>query len=317
MKKTAIFAFVLSTVLTSAWAQAPRQNYRQFFFNPYLYNSAFAGMSGNTELNVVYKKQLMGFKDAPASVGANLQLPTSSKVVLAFNFTSNTEALLRNTSLTGTFGYVVPIDKKQSLRFGLTGGIGLKRLDLTAEELNTGDPAMLNAAASNYYADGRFGFAYTNAGFRLGIALTELFQSDPFQDEFNKFSIANLQNRIYSASYRFNLDRFERFSLEPYVIYHQSADKVYNAWEAATLAYFKDKLWTGVGYHEQKGVSLFFGMNVMDKMRFSYSYEFPPFQSDAPTFSAHELQLTLRLGKNRDAGQQAYPRAAMSTDFNQ
>lgn len=315
MKKTAIFLFVLSTLVTSAWAQAPRQNYRQFFFNPYLYNSAFAGSSGNKELNVVYKKQLMGFKDAPASVGANLQLPTSGKVVLAFNFTSNTEALLRNTSVTGTFGYVVPIDNKQSLRFGLTGGIGLKRLNLTAEELNTGDPAMINAASANYYADGRFGVAYTNAGLKIGVALTELFQSDPFADEFNKFSIANLRNRIYSASYRFKLDRFERFAVEPYVIYHQSADKTYNAWEAAALAYFQDKLWAGAGYHEQKGAALFFGLNVMEKLRFSYSYEFPPFRSDVSTLSSHELQLTLRLGKSDKTDQPAYPRRSMSNRF--
>lgn len=299
MKKSSILIIlILSGVITSAVAQRVKPTYRQFLFNPYLYNPAFVGINDQVELNLVYRKQWVSIDGAPVTTGINLQVPTSDRVMLGLNVVTDKQVLLRNTSMMGTFGYVVPIDHKQTLRFALSGGLGMNDLDLTEEELSTNDPAILNAANNNYYIDGNFGVVYTNGGFRLGFALTELFKSDPFNYEgFNEFSISNLKNRIYSMSYRFNLDRFERVSMEPYVVYKRSSDEYQNAWEAATVIYFKDVLWTGASYHQHGGLGLLLGFNVADKFRFSYNYEFPPFKSDFPAMSTHELQLNMRFGK--------------------
>lgn len=245
---------------------------------------------------MVYRQQWTNFKDAPVTMGANLQFPASNRVAVGLNIFTDKQVLLRNSNFMATFGYVVPIAENQSLRFALSGGVGLNKLDLTADELNTNDPAILNATGNNWYVDGNFGVVYTNGGLRLGFALTDLFSSNTFNSEsFNTFEFSNLRNRLFSASYRFSVNPTSNVSLEPYFLYRQSEDGLQDSWEAATLAYYKDTFWTGLSYKQYNGMAIFMGLNLKEKFRFSYSYEFPPSRSGLTSGSSHELHLGIKL----------------------
>lgn len=300
MKKIFIILLITSPgFLPGAWGQIAKPTYRQFFFNPYLFNSAFVGVNNQSEINLTYKKVAANFEGSPVTAGMNLQLPTANnRVVLGFNMISDRQVLLKNTSVLGTFGYVVPTTRKSSLRFALSAGVGMNSIDLTAEELSTNDPAILAAASNRSYMNGNFGVAYVSAGLRLGFALTEIFNSDPFDKEaFGKFSMATLRNRLYSASYRIRLDAMDNLALEPWALYRQTRDHRNDTWEGGAAFYYHNKLWTGTSYNQRRGVGIFFGLNVKDKFTFSYNYEFPPFQSKIRGLSAHELQMSLKLGK--------------------
>ena len=304
--------FVLSllsalVVFHFASAQAPGPFYRQFYFNPYLFNPAYVGINGTAEANFVHRQQWTNFKDAPVTTGVSLQFPTTERVSLGFNIHTDKQVLLRNSNVMATFGYVVPIAEDQSLRFALSGGVGLNKLDLTAEELNTHDPVIAKATGNNYYIDGNFGVVYTLKGLRLGFALTDLFHSNALNEEtFNKFEFSNLKNRLFSASYRFNLDPMGNVALEPNLLYRQTEDSNQDYWEAATLVYFKEKIWTGVSYNQHNGVALFLGADIKDKFRFGYSYEFPPFESGSFSASSHELHVGMRFGKKRYGSAKKY-----------
>lgn len=296
MKRIPLLTILFSICLNLVFAQQPGPHYRQFFFNPYLSNPAFVAINNNVEANVVYRQQWTNFKDAPVTMGANIQFPASNRVALGFNVFTDKQVLLRNSNFMTTFGYVVPIAEKQSLRFALSGGVGLNKQDLTADELNTNDPAILNSTGNNWYVDGNFGMVYTNGGLRLGFALTDLFKSNSFNSEsFNNFEFSNLKNRLFSASYRFNLSPMGNVSLEPYFLYRQTEDGLQDSWEAATMAYFKDTFWTGLSYNQYNGIAIFLGLNLKEKFRFSYSYEFPPNGSAVNSVSSHELHLGIKL----------------------
>jgi len=295
-----LVALILSAVASRAQVQGPF--YRQFYFNPYVFNPAYVAINNDVEANISYRQQWTNFKDAPVTAGASLQFPMNERVALGFNLYSDKQILLRNTNFLATFGYVVPISKNQSLRFALSGGVGLNKLDLTAEELNTNDPVIANAAGNNFYIDGNFGVVYSFGGLRLGFALTDLFKSNAFNEEsFNKFEMSNLRNRLFSASYRFNVGIMQNFSIEPYVLYRQTEDGVQDAWEAASLIYYKNKIWTGASYNQNHGLALFFGANIKERIKFGYSYEFPPFTSGFPATSSHELHIGVKLGKKKNA----------------
>ncbi|HMG91335.1 MAG TPA: PorP/SprF family type IX secretion system membrane protein [Chryseolinea sp.] len=291
-----ILSFLLAIHFSSA--QTPGPLYRQFYFNPYLFNPAYVGINDAMEVNLVHRQQWTNFKDAPVTTGVSLQFPTSERVSLGLNIHSDKQVLLRNTNFMATFGYVVPIASNQSLRFALSGGVGLNKLDLTAEEMNTNDPTILNATGNNFYVDGNFGVVYSISGLRLGFALTDLFTSNAFNGEnFNKFEFSNLRNRLFSASYRFNLDPMGKVALEPYALFRQTQDGIQDYWEVATLVHFKENIWTGVSYNQNNGLALFLGANIKEKFRFGYSYEFPPFSSGFNSGSSHELHLGIRFGK--------------------
>jgi len=290
--------FLLSVTVLKA--QAPGPFYRQYATNPYLFNPAFVAINNTLEANVVYRQQWTNFKDAPVTAGFNVQFPTNERVSVGLNVFTDKQVLMRNSNFMATFGYTVPLATNQALRFGISGGVGINKLDLTVEELNSNDPAIMNASGNNFYVDGNFGVAYTNGGLRVGFALTDIFKSNTFNEEsFNQFELSNLRNRLFSVSYRFNVGVMENISLEPYFLYRQTADGLQDSWEAASLVYFKDHLWTGASYNQNNGLAVFLGVNLKSKFRFSYSYEFPPFNTGISNTSSHELHLGVKLGKKK------------------
>jgi len=299
MKRLLIFLFVI--ISASLKAQSSGPVYRQFFYNPYTFNPAYAGLNNRSELGLIYRKQWVNFQDAPTTAGLSLQIPASDRVVIGFNILSDKEVLMKNSSFMTSFTYVVPLGFQESLRFGISGGIGMNGLNLTAEEMNTNDPVIINAAGNNYYINGNFGAVYTYRRLKVGFALTELFDSNPFNpDRFNRFNFSNLRNRLYSASYRFELESFQTpIAIEPYFLYRESEDGLQDYWEAATLVHFKETFWTGLGYNRNNGLALFAGLNLKEKFSFSYSYEFPPFKAVTFSASSHELQMNIRFGRER------------------
>jgi len=294
-----LFTFcILAPSLCFAQSASP---FRQFFFNPYLYNPGFTGINGTTEIYVAYRKQWINFNDGPTTMGVNLQYPTHKKVALGLNIISDETVALRNSTALATFAYVLPIADEQTLRFGISGGVGMNDLHLEEGEFDPNDPTIAKASQNNAYMDGNFGAVYTYKGLRIGFSLPHIFEGNQFSaSDYNKVTVSSnsLGNRFYSASYRFQLGA-GNIALEPYVLFNQRADKQ-NNWEAATLVHFKDKIWGGAAYHETNGLAFFLGMNVKNLFRFSYSYELPPVDKNFVNTSSHEIQLGLRLGKKRD-----------------
>ena len=297
-KRLLAFTIVTLAILNVSYGQLRGPHFRQFLTNPYLFNPAYVGMNNQPEASVVYRQQWVNFKDAPVITGLNIQFPTSNRVSMGFSLNTDKQVMLRHSTLMSTFGYNIPLAESQSLRFGISAGIGMNSLDLNEDEQNSNDPALMKAMDNNFYVDGNVGFVYSYGGFKLGFAFTDIFNSNSFSHEtFNKFSMSNLKNRLYSVSYRFNVGVMENISMEPYALYRQSDDGLQDSWEVASLVYFKDKVWTGAGYNSNNGLALFLGMNIKDKFKFTYSYEFPPFQSRVTATSAHELHLSMKFGK--------------------
>jgi type IX secretion system PorP/SprF family membrane protein len=298
MKRLLTVILILST--TSWCAGQTPAPFRQFYFNPYLFNPGYTGINGYTELYLVYRKQWINFNDAPSTIGANFQYPTKKRVSLGASIVSDENVGIRNTSFTGTFAYAVPIAANQSIRFGISGGVGTNSLQLEEGEYDPNDPRIQTALQNSMYVDGNFGALYTNRGLRLGFAFTNLFNSTTLSDsDLSDPEFSPLDNRLYSISYRFPVGSNGAIALEPYFLYRESPSDL-NAWEAATTVYFREKIWVGASYHETMGLGFFAGVNVKDFLRFSYGYELPPPDDNFIASSSHELHIGLRLGKKSD-----------------
>jgi type IX secretion system PorP/SprF family membrane protein len=300
MKKIILLLWLNAALVACVHAQTDMPVYRQFLFNPYLQNAAFVGANKQSTLSMFYKKQWMGVTGAPSTVGISIQVPTQKKVSLGVNIISDNQVVLKNTALSGTFGYAVPISEEGELRFGISGGVSVNRFDFTADELNTNDPAFLKASGNRYHYDGNFGLAYKRKALTVGVALTELFESDPFLDQsFNKFSMQSLKNRLVSVSYRLALDHFDQFVAEPYVLYKQTTQHKNDYWDGGAMIYYQKKIWTGVSYNSTLGLALHFGTEFLNAIRFSYTYEFPSFSSAGVNRSSQELHLQVMFSKIR------------------
>lgn len=270
--------------------------FRQFYFNPYLFNPAFAGTHDYAEVSVFYRQQWLGFNNAPSATGFTFQYPTQDRVSLGMNFITQETVALRTTSSQATFAYRIPITSNQFLFFGLSGVVGYNNLNLNDADYSN-DSAILNASSTKFYGDANFGLLYQLGNLRAGIALPKLF-GQPFYSPSDMVNVrySQLRNQLYSISYKFFAGNF---SFEPYALYRVNRDLQY-WWEGAMLVYFKEKIWTGASYNNTQGLGFFLGMDFNEKFQFGYSYELPPVNNDFVSTSSHELHLKLRLGKKRE-----------------
>jgi type IX secretion system PorP/SprF family membrane protein len=270
--------------------------FRQFNLNPFLFNPAFNAIDNYTEFSLIHRQQWLNIEDAPIASGIAAQLALYSRASIGLSIITQESVALRNTLAKTIFAYRIPISKNQTLSFGLTIGVGYNDLDLDGVDYSN-DPAILNASDNKAYADGSFGLLYTFKGLKFGFALPRIFGQPYISPQIladNDFS--QLLNQLYSLSYKFEVSR-DLIHIEPYFFYRLARD-YQDSWEASTLIYFKEKLWTGASFHNTQGVAFFVGMAI-NKFRFGYSYELPPTDVEFTSTSSHELQLNLKIGEQK------------------
>jgi len=269
--------------------------FRQFYFNPYLYNPAFAGTYDFAEVSLFYRQQWLGFNQSPSAGGFSFLYPSQNRVSLGMNFLTQETVALRTTSTQVTFAYRIPITSKQFLFFGLSAVTGYHDLNLDGVNYSN-DPTVLSAASNQFYGDANFGLIYQLGGLHFGFALPRLFGQPNFspQDLVN-VRYAQLRNQLYSLKYKF---KSGNFSFEPYALYRINRD-LYNWWEGAVIVYFKDKIWMGGSYNNTQGLGFFLGMDFKERLQVGYSYELPAPNSEFISTSSHEVHLKIRMGKKR------------------
>jgi len=272
--------------------------YSQYFFNPYLYNPAYVAENGYMEAFVYHRQQWVGIDDAPVVTGFSFHYPTKGRVDLGINFYTEEAVVLRNSSVLATFGYKVPLGSRHFVKFALSGGVGMNNLDLSDGSLNLNDPAIVNALDQNFYFDGQFGFLYSLKGLEIGFSLPRIFVNEPFSsDRFNEIEFDQLDNRIFTASYKFHFP-LDKLAFKPIFLYRDGPD-IQDQIEGAGILYYQNLLWVGGSYRKDHGPSIFTGFNFKDVLKLSYAFEFAPSEVSSFSDGSHEVHLSFRLGKNK------------------
>ncbi len=269
--------------------------YNQFYFNPFLYNPAFVGNNGGTEINSIYRQQWLGVEDAPITAAFTLQHAGSSNVSIGLTIVHESAILLQNNNATITYGYKLPLGVEQSLSFGISAGIGRYGLDLS--QVDAADPALQGATNSTFYADGNFGFLYSLRGWELSFAFNNIFDANPYSEKsFSNLKFSNLKSMVGSVSYGVHFSN-SPIVFKPYLVYRTGANNFYHA-EVAGVFYYQNQIWVGGAYRYQSNPALFVGFNLLENLKLSYGYEFPPAQFDAVKAGSHELMFSYHIGRN-------------------
>lgn len=297
MKKFALLISLI-TIMGSAVGQQQYPIYTQYFFNPYLTNPSLVASTGRSEINVLYRQQWSGVKNAPQTIQADFQHPFSKKVALGVSIFNDQTVLLSNTSLMFTFGYKLHIAHNQSIGFGLSAGMNSNRVRVEqVPEVDMNDPGLLQATPNTLKFNGQFGINYLLGNFSIGAAFLRLINNENLSTEkIESHSFAGFENMAISASYNFRLT--DEFSLQPNIGYRMTPNN-FNYYETSALIFYKNILQVGGGYRDN------FGPMIMARVRtgnlqFGYSFDFPSTYIQVSTGGTHEIQMKLTFGKDVD-----------------
>lgn len=299
VSKIILAGALIMTLVINAMAQDPPV-FSQFLANPYQFNPSYAAHNGYAEANVFYRKQWVGFDNAPEALSVNVQAPFGRNIAIGINAYSNKTVLLNNSAVLATFGYKVRFGSASHLNFGLSGGMGFNNFKMEALE-NSNDPALLNIIPRSNSLNAQFGVNLTLKKFNFGFALPTLLESK---------TTRSVENALYDKKFRPFDDKFASISYTskmgdltfvPAIIY-RAFDDVQFQWEGMIVAHYKNVLWVGASYREGYGVTGIIGFNIKGVLRTGYTYEKPTGPiSKAPNGGTHELYIGAQIGKyNRD-----------------
>ena len=210
-----LFVFLFLFIAACCGAQND-PSFRQFYFNPFHFNPAYTGIDGYTDIYFSVRKQWVDFKDAPLVSQFSAQYATRERLSLGFTVSDQEVVALQNTFISAALAYRVPMAKKKSLIFGLSGGVGVSNLDLGDYDYSN-DPTVLNAATTSVYGNASFGAVYEWKRLRIGFALPQLFgQQYISPQKLGNRNFAQLQKQNYSANYKFAAGLF---FLEPWLLF--------------------------------------------------------------------------------------------------
>lgn len=268
----------------------------QYFLNPYVYNPAFVGNEGYTEVFFTHRRQWVGVDGAPFSSTFSLHLPTQGRLAFGANISTARQGLLNVSGGMATVGYTVQLSHNQFFRGGIS--LGFRNVKIDQGEINASnpvDPAFGSNFNNHTGIDGKLGINYQIGGLTLGAAMENPFRRANELDA-DKPDINPLDQLVFSGAYRINL---QGAVIEPQLLYSRPKDSQAQMEALATL-FLRDLFWVGGSYRHGYGPSIFAGFRVAEVARVSYGYELASQQVDGFGMGSHELMLSYRFGDKKE-----------------
>lgn len=297
-----VFRFTAILFIYSIGSLFPKESqaqnqpiYNQFFLNPFIYNPAYAGKNPNSMAYLNYRQQWVGIDGAPISY--TFMYDTEFKSGLSFGIIAqnDTRGIISTSSGQITIGYGIKFTDSHGLRFGLSAGAGTNSLDLSDDFT---DAAIQNALDNNFFLLGRVGLNYYYKDLNLSFSIPDLFKRQLLStSDLSPIEVDPLSNYMIMASGKVNLVP-KTLVFNPHVLYRATEDGT-NYIEAVGVFDIKELVWIGGSYRQNYGVTGLAGIKVKNYITIGYGYEIPTSQLSGISNATHEIQLSIRLGKDK------------------
>lgn len=264
-------------------------------YNTFLINPAEAGLKKGTRIHLGHRQQWLGFEGSPETTYLTGQHQLNTKMGVGGSFSYDKLAFIQRINGNLSYSYKLLINNDNKVRFGVSAGVTQGSLDLSgvmADDM--GDIVLSTATTMKMSFDATFGMTYTyKKDLTVGISLPQLLGTKAdLSIEGEKYNLVRHSN-IY-ASYKLKID--DMFEVTP-VILLRSAQKKNSQVELFGNIKYDNKYWGGIGFRTNNMFVINAGMQIIDKVGFTYAYEFNSNGIGANTSGTHELMLSINLNK--------------------
>jgi type IX secretion system PorP/SprF family membrane protein len=264
---------------TSYLAVSVPLNFKPKFYNPGIRTSG--GTKGNPDIKTGKLKHTVGGQILADQYGA-----------------------FRKLSFSGTYALHLPLTKKMNLAFGVKLGLSSNNfladkaqvLNVVNTSLTYTDPTYTNFLAnqsSKQFLDIGSGLYLYGKGFFIGVS------ADQLTRDLVKFGsgTANFNPQIhYQVITGYKIKAGENWSITPSLLAKYMSPAPVSI-DVNLQAEYKEWLWFSLGYRHTDAVIGMLGMNISERFKFGYSYDFSLSRFNNYTSGGHELTLGIMLGR--------------------
>ncbi len=294
--------------------------YNHFVVNPYLFNPAEVASDNFMSIQFNHRQQWRGIDGAPVVSTLTFQLPFDYKSTrLGVSIRSFSRGLLTTQDALFTYSYRVYLTKQSTLHFGISAGITTNGINMNEID-DPDDPILADYLNNNMQPAGNAGLLLkSGSGLNLGISLPKLFQSSfNFSENFQNTTFSPLDEIMFMGYFKKRFQEkkivtkrvkgaLRRVNLEGtyaplsfYLVYRYS-QLVDERIEAMLKLDVGQNLYIGGGYRLNYGPTGMIGFNV-GNFSFGYAYEPATTQVSGYVNGTHELNVSLRFGKEKEMG---------------
>jgi type IX secretion system PorP/SprF family membrane protein len=312
--------FVLLGTVTFS-QQLPQ--YSQYLRNQFMINPGAAGVYNFTDVTLSGRMQWAGFKNAPMTTYTSITAPLGKiekvrynpgirvsvgpvrnpeiktgklKHALGAQMLADQFGAFQKINFSGTYALHIPMSKKVNLSFGAKVG-------MTSNTFIKSKAVVLNESMDqNYqdYSNGQLNKNIMNIGSGLYLYSSKSFlgiSADNLTKDMIRFGsgMVNFNSKMHfylTAGHKFQVNN--NISVTPALLAkYMSPAPV--AVEGSIQVEYKEWLWAGVSYRHKDALIGMLGLNISQRFKFGYSYDFSISRFNSYSSGGHELVLGIML----------------------
>lgn len=253
-------------------------------FNPAatgVFNKHFAAVSG--------RQQWRGLSGAPQTISAVYDYHWAKiHSGIGINYFNNQQGLETNNKLNINYSYHFQMKNSKILSLGLAVGVLQKTIDYSSLVFpgQTPDPLFPTTKAIDNLININLGAMYKTPRFLLGIGATQL--PEP---ESEKLHFKAERHFFLNSSYRISVGK--HFDLTPGI--YSKSDLTATQLDMNLLASYKKTFWIGLTYRLSDALAFIAGVDIKEKFRIGYSYDYTTSALSRHSSGSHEVVLAMML----------------------
>ncbi len=308
-----------------------KPQYTQYILNNYILNPALSGIENYTDVKISHRQQWVGLQDAPVTTYLTIQGPigkqdykTNATTLfqipgenprgkdywqeygasaphhgIGLQIINDQTGAFNNFSAFATYAYHMAVSKKTNLSAGI--GLGVSKLSLDPSKLNFGpiqpvDPAVYgNSNLGVAKMDVNAGLWLYSANYFVGVAGNQLIPHQlDYSGDLLTVTHGKLVPHIFAtAGYRLLLS--EDINFIPSVMV-KSVGNIPIQMDINGKAQYRDLCWLGASYRSKYGFAAMAGVNILQTITLSYSYDYSTTIINTVSSGTHEIVLGFILG---------------------
>ncbi|WP_405400772.1 PorP/SprF family type IX secretion system membrane protein [Maribacter sp. Asnod2-G09] len=298
-KNIVIIAFVLVALTNTSMAQQT-PTFSEYNYNPYLVNSAFAGLAPSAEIGISNTGTFNQFEGSPKSFALSFHTPLNrGKIGLGAGLIRDEVGVTTSTSAFATYSYKIFFDTKSnrpywqiytpnSLSFSISPGVQQYQENLL--ELGImGDPNFAMNINATIPTIG-LGFLLNLADVYVGVSTPNII-GDMLVTEDN----VEINVPYYGyLGYRFFSNKFEELMVKPNLLLKYENGAPFQVDMNIAVSY-RNRFELGTGYRTNSSINLLAGVYLFKNIRAIYSYNLA--MKDSPLGNTHGIIATYRFGE--------------------
>ncbi|WP_240337117.1 PorP/SprF family type IX secretion system membrane protein [Rufibacter psychrotolerans] len=300
-----LFLLLLFPLLAKA-QQLPQ--FSHYGFNGQFISPGYAGIKGQTELNVLYRYQWLGY-DGTFDAGGSPRtaLFTVSAPISALKSGIGLVVMKDEIGAVDVFYTQLAYSYHLSVGGGILGvGLqgGLTNMSKGGYRPNdAGDVRVPNNSSDRKFDLGA-GLWYQHDNWYAGAGITNLLGATyEFENESrngNYGTVTGEKHLMVTGGYEIELS--DVIAVTPTVLLKQDINAGVTSFEAGGRATFNDKFWGGAGYRFGEAITGMLGVYLLkdNALSFGYAFDYTAVGTNAKSATSHEVMLGYRLPKPRN-----------------